>query len=149
MNESLSKFLNLLLALLFFVYSSSLALELDTRINSLIALREKSNYLPSELSLKYCGEASGEVNTEMRDKMLLASLFLEKSRTEEEDFIVEIYGRTFNLAVKDEKMVDVRDVSGKELKARDLMILLGSGRDLKIKSLYENFELSKVTVEDD
>ncbi|MDO4773276.1 MAG: hypothetical protein Q4A72_06940 [Bacillota bacterium] len=149
MHESLSKFLNLLLALLFFVYSSSLALELDAKINSLIAHRENSNYLPSELSLKYSGEASGEVRSEMKDRMLLASLCLEKSRADEEDFIVEIYGRTFNLAVKDETQVDVRDESGKELKARDLMILLGSGRNLKVKSFYENFELTKLLVEED
>ncbi len=144
MSENISKFFNLLIALIFFTISISIMTDIDHQMNKLISSRQNKNYAPSELSLVYSGDKKIEGDKNVKDEMMMASLLLEESRAEEEDVIVEVFGEKVNLTVKDDDMKKLLSNEGKELTSQELMSYVKNNRKFSLDFFYKNLAIEKI-----
>ncbi len=120
MNENLSKFSSIILALLFFSIAIGTVSGIDFRIKKIISTRENKNYIPSELSLKYSGAEISDENHSTKNKMLVANLLLELSRIEGEETKVEVFGQKIDL---NQNTSDVKVLINGELSDKSSLLL--------------------------
>lgn len=146
MDENLSRALNIVFIAIFFLIAVSVAFSLEKSIKASISSKKEKNYLSPALALKYTGEGPSTPNCPTQNRMMLSNVFLEKSREEGEDIIVECFGERVNLLVRDDSSLRVTDQKGNDIKANEIRTLLQLEKIPEIELKFDRLELEAIVL---
>ncbi len=147
MNENLSKFASLILALIFFSVSITTVSTINIRLRGVITAREKTNYMPSELSIKYSGDAETIHISKTKNNMIIADLILKTSREESEDIIIEVFDEKIKLSVKENNLKIAINGEYKDKLSDELIKILNDNKNINISFNYDKkLNLEEVSI---